>query len=73
MTSLTCEADVEKGESNVPVPGLAADENNLVSMGALLREFGINQIESNIVTIRDVDIVGLACCSKTDAACWTQM
>lgn len=44
-----------------------------VSIDCIMADLGISDTLDDIITVQDVDIVAMACCNKTTAACWTQM
>lgn len=43
------------------------------SLDQLFMEAKLDTPENNIYVVENSDVVAMACCKNTDAACWTQM
>lgn len=44
-----------------------------ISLDVIMSDLGISISQVDIISVQNADIVAMACCNKTDAACWTQM
>lgn len=48
-------------------------QDTYVSIEDILADLGIEDDQDDILTVQDADVIAMACCDKTDGACWTQM